>query len=90
VGWTMLYLFVALKLPILAAGYLIWWAVHQEPEYPEDSDTGGGGRPRPHPAPKLPHAPRRGPHHERAPASPSRIRSAANDRLRARGDLGPL
>ena len=31
-GWTMLYLFVALKLPILAACYVIWWAVHQEPE----------------------------------------------------------
>jgi hypothetical protein len=29
VGWTMLYLFVALKLPILAACYLIWWSVHQ-------------------------------------------------------------
>jgi hypothetical protein len=87
----MLYLFVALKLPILAAGYLIWWAVHQEPEYPEDSQDGGGGRPRPHPAPKLPHAPRRGPHHEPAPASPPRIRAAANDRLRARGnDVGPL
>src|SRR4029453_18510221 len=33
VGWTMLYLFVALKLPILAACYIIWWAVHQEPDY---------------------------------------------------------
>ena len=69
----MLYLFVALKLPILAAGYLIWWAVHQEPEYPEDSDDGGGRR-RPHPAPTLPHAPRRGPHQESAPPSPPRVR----------------
>ena len=69
----MLYLFVALKLPILAACWVIWWAVHQEPEYPEDSN-GGGGRPRPHPAPKLPHAPRRGPHHEAAPSSPPRVR----------------
>jgi hypothetical protein len=85
----MLYLFVALKLPILAACYLIWWAVHQEPEEPDESE-GGGGRPRPHPAPTLPHAPRRGPHHEAAPPSPPRVRSAANDRLRARGDLGPL
>jgi hypothetical protein len=70
----MLYLFVALKIPILAAGYLIWWAVHQEPEYPEDSE-GGGGRRRPHPAPKLPHAPRRGPHHEAALPPPPRVRS---------------
>jgi hypothetical protein len=75
VGWTMVYLFVFLKLPILAACYLIWWAVHQEPEYDEDPG-GGGGKPRPHPAPTLPHAPRRGPHHEPAPPSPPRVRSA--------------
>jgi hypothetical protein len=74
VGWTMLYLFVALKLPILAACWLIWWAVHQEPEHPEDSG-GGGGRPRPHPAPTLPHAPRRGPHRETQPPPPRRVRS---------------
>jgi hypothetical protein len=71
----MLYLFVALKLPILAACWLIWWAVHQEPEHPEDAEGGGGGRGRPHPAPTLPHAPRRGPHHEPAPPSPPRVRS---------------
>jgi hypothetical protein len=76
VGWTMLYLFVFLKLPILAACYLIWWAVHQEPEYDEDQN-GGGGKPRPHPAPTLPHAPRRGPHHEAAPPSPPRVRGVA-------------
>ena len=63
-GWTMLYLFVFLKLPIIAACLLIWWAIRQEPDY-EDSDGGGGYR-RPHPAPKLPHAPRRGPHREAA------------------------
>jgi hypothetical protein len=75
VGWTMLYLFVFLKLPILAACLLIWWAVRQEPDYADDSD-GGGRRRRPHPAPKLPHAPRRGPHHEAPPPSPSRVRTA--------------
>ena len=69
----MLYLFVALKLPILAAGYLIWWAVHQDPDY-DDEPEGGGGKPRPHPAPTLPHAPRRGPHREPAPPSPPRVR----------------
>ena len=33
----MLYLFVALKLPILAACYVIWWAVHQEPDYDDEA-----------------------------------------------------
>ena len=69
-------MFVALKVPILLAGGLIWWAVRQEPDDSEDSD-GGGGRPRPHPAPKLPHAPRRGPHREAAPPSPPRVRTVA-------------
>jgi hypothetical protein len=71
----MLWLFVALKVPVIAACWIIWWAVHQEPEYPEDSE-GGGGRPRPHPAPTLPLAPRRGPHRVAAPPSPPRVRRA--------------
>jgi hypothetical protein len=69
----MLFMFVALKVPILLAGALIWWAVHQEPDHSEDAE-GGGGRRRPHPPPKLPHAPRRGPHHEAALPSPPRVR----------------
>ena len=36
----MLYLFVFLKLPILALGCIVWWAVHQTPE-PEDEPVGG-------------------------------------------------
>jgi hypothetical protein len=70
----MLYLFVALKVPILVAGGIIWWAVRQEPDYGDGSD-GGGGRPRPHPVPKLPHAPRRGPHREPPPQAPARVRT---------------
>jgi hypothetical protein len=80
VGWTMLYLFVFLKLPIVAAAWLIWWAVHQEPDYSEDQDDGGGKR-RLHPPSKLPNAPRRGSHHEPAPPPPARVRSVvARDR----------
>jgi hypothetical protein len=86
----MLYLFVFLKLPIIAAVLLIWWAIRQDPDYADDSE-GGSGRPRPHPAPKLPHAPRRGPHHEAPPPAPARIRAAAGTgRLPARDHLGPL
>jgi hypothetical protein len=72
-GWTMLYLFVALKLPILAAGWLIWWAVHQEPD-PTDDRGDGGSRTRPHPVPPLPRPPRRGPHGDGAYHPPPRVR----------------
>jgi hypothetical protein len=80
-GWTMLYLFVALKLPIVAAGLLIWWAVRQEPDYAEDGGD-GGSRTRPHPVPPLPRSPRRGPHGEAAPPSPPRVRPPAPARAR--------
>lgn len=58
----MLYLFVFLKLPIVAACYIIWWAVKQTEE-PDDVASNGGGSPRPrrpHPRPRLPRPPRRG------------------------------
>jgi hypothetical protein len=79
-GWTMFYLFVMLKLPIVAAIWLVWWAVKQEPDPSEDVRDDGGIAKRPHPVPPLPRAPRRGPHAEPAPASPPRVRP-----LRARG-----
>jgi hypothetical protein len=59
----MLYLFVALKVPLLALFWLIWWAVRQEPELEDAGGEGGQRRAqRPHPPPKLPRHPRRGPH----------------------------
>ena len=73
-----------LKLPILAACLIIWWAVRQEVE-PEDDSGGGGGRRRPHPPPRLPRAPRRGPHREAAPPSPPRTRAVVG---RVREPLG--
>ena len=72
----MFYLFVVLKLPIVEAFLIIRWSFRQETEPDEDSGGGCGcGRRRPHPAPKLPHAPRRGPHREAAPPSPARVRT---------------
>ena len=41
-GWTMFYLFVMLKLPIIAAIWLVWWAVKQEPDPSEDVRDDGG------------------------------------------------
>jgi hypothetical protein len=83
-GWTMLYLFVVLKVPILAAGWLIWWAVKQEPDIADDSGD-GGSRVRPHPVPPLPRPPRRGPHGDRALPSPPRVRPPAPAKAREHG-----
>jgi hypothetical protein len=72
----MLWLFVALKIPLLALCWLVWWAIRQEPE-PEEPGTGGDGgqRTRPHPPPTLPRPPRRGPHAGAPLPSPPRVRS---------------
>ena len=75
VGWTMLYLFLGLKLPIAALGWLVWWAVHQEPETSENPPRDDGGTKRPHPRPPLPRTPRRGPHGDPLPVPPPRVRS---------------
>jgi hypothetical protein len=77
-GWTMLYLFVFLKIPILVLFYIVWWAVKQDTN-PAIDMGGEGGSPRertplPHPHPKLPHTPRRGPHGDPLPLPPPRVR----------------
>jgi hypothetical protein len=75
--WTMFFLFVALKVPLLALCWIVWWAIHAVPEEDELPGGDGGGRPRPrrpHPLRPLPRTPRRGPHGEAAPPSPPRVR----------------
>jgi hypothetical protein len=70
----MFYLFVALKIPILLAAWIIWWAVKQVPDPSEDAGGDGGPRVRPHPPSRLPRSPRRGPHGDPAPVPPPRVR----------------
>ena len=74
-GWAMLWLFVALKIPILTLGYIVWWAVHQTDDPVTGVSDDGGSKTRPHPRRRLPRPPRRGPHGDPAPASPPRTRS---------------
>jgi hypothetical protein len=81
-GWTMLYLFVFLKLPILALGGIVYWAIKQNDEEEPVLVRDDGGAPKPrHPhrrPPRRPRPPRRGPHTGTAAgrmASPPRIRS---------------
>ena len=81
-GWAMFFLFVVLKVPLLALCWLVWWAVRQEPDPAADEHGGGGGRARPHPVPPLPRPPRRGPHSDAAPPSPPRVRPPAAARAR--------
>jgi hypothetical protein len=84
VTWGFLWLMLALKLPLAALIYLVWWAVKQEPEQPSSDDDGGlKKRPR-HPRapfPRHPRPPRRGPHGDPPPLPPARVRTV---RARAR------
>jgi hypothetical protein len=76
--WTgFLFLMLALKIPLGALLYLVWWAVRQTPEEDEQpqGDGGGGSRVERHPRRPLPRLPRRGPHGDPAPATPSRVRT---------------
>ena len=60
-AWTMLYLFVILKLPIAGACGIIWWALKQTGDEEPVTKDGGSPRPRrPHPRPRIPRPPRRG------------------------------
>ena len=83
---TFLWMFVVLKLPVLAALALIWWAI-QEPDpadTPADEEDGGNQRARPHPRGSGPRPPRRGGPHALPPAAPPRVRAPASGRRPAR------
>ncbi len=80
--WGFLWLMLALKLPLAALIYIVWWAIKAEPEPPETSDEDGGTKYRPpHPRQPFPRRPRRGPHGDPAPRAPARVRTI---RARAR------
>jgi hypothetical protein len=77
-AWTFVWLFLILKIPIVALFLLIRWAV-REPDAEPREDGGIGPRSRPlhphHPRSRLPRSPRRGPHGDPTPVSPSRTRA---------------
>ena len=81
--WGFLWLMLALKLPLAALIYIVWWAIKAEPEPPETGDDDGGTkRQPPHPRQPFPRTPRRGPA-RRSRAAPAGPR--ADDVGRARG-----
>jgi hypothetical protein len=56
-GWTLFFMIVVLKIPLIAALWIIWYAIKAEPVPDEETDTGPRG-PRRNP-PRLPRPPRR-------------------------------
>ena len=68
---------VILKIPVVLAGWIVWWAIKSEPQPADDvaPDSGGGGGV--HPRPKRPRPPRRGDHALPAPKAPERVRAQA-------------
>jgi hypothetical protein len=77
-----LWLMVALKIPICALFYLVWWAT-RAPEATDESGDDRISRPEPdHPRPTRPRPPRRGPHADLPPKAPKRVRSLRGRRLK--------
>ncbi|HZI91614.1 MAG TPA: hypothetical protein VFD31_08305 [Thermoleophilaceae bacterium] len=80
---TFLWMFVVLKIPIVAALVLIWYAIREpEPVVDEDSDGGGSDR-TPDPRTWRPRPPRRGAHAAPPPPAPPRTRTGAVARRRS-------
>ena len=74
--WGFLWLMLALKLPLAALIYIVWWAIKAEPEPPETTRRGRRDQaPSASPAQAVPRRPRRGPHGDPAPRSPARVRT---------------
>ena len=74
--WGFLWLMFALKIPIVGLLWIVWWAVHAEPETEQKPEGGDGGTKHPrHPRQPFPRHPRRGPHGDPALAAPRRTRS---------------
>jgi hypothetical protein len=80
---TFIWMFVVLKIPVIAALVLIWYAIREpDPVVDEDSDGGGSDRP-PDPRTWRPRPPRRGPHAAPPPPAPPRTRTGAVARRRS-------
>jgi hypothetical protein len=78
VGWTFFFMFVVLKIPIVFALWLVWYATRQPPVEQEPRDGDGSDR-HDHPhrrRPRDPRGPRRGgPHGAPIPRAPRRVRT---------------
>lgn len=79
---AIIWMFVILKIPIIAALWLIWYAVQApEPAADQPDERGGGSDRDPGPRPSRPRPPRRGPHASPPPPAPRRVRATTGRRL---------
>jgi len=78
-----LWMMLVLKIPLLAALWIVWWSVRAEPEPREEAETEDDGG-SPHPRPRRPGPARRGPHGHPTPSSPRRVRALAKRRAARR------
>jgi hypothetical protein len=73
------WLILLLKIPVIGFVWLVWRALRNADEQqplPAGDDAGGSKRRLdPHPRPRVPRAPRRGPHGAAPTPTPNRIRS---------------
>ena len=75
---TFVWMFVILKVPIVLALWLIWYAIQEpEPATADDQDEGGSDR-RHRSLPRNPRPPRRGGPHAAPAPSPPRVRTKAS------------
>jgi hypothetical protein len=87
-AWTFVWLFLILKIPVVALFLLIRWAVREPSEITPNDDGGIGPRasrspigplhphhPRPRRGGRGPSTPRRGPHGDPVPSAPARVRT---------------
>jgi hypothetical protein len=83
-AWMFVWLMLILKIPIAALLYLVWWA-SKTPETQGESPEPARLRPGPiHPrSPRWPSPPRRGPHAEKPPRAPQRVRAQARKLTRS-------
>lgn len=78
--WMIAIFVVALKIPVLASLWLVFWAGRApEPEIVDSEDDGGGKTRRDRPPGDMPRGPRRrGPHGGIAAPAPARVRTVSD------------
>lgn len=80
---AVIWMFVILKIPVLAALWVVWYALKApDPAIEEPEERGGGSDREPGPSPRRPRPPRRGPHGAVHP--PPRVRAPAPARPQRR------